>query len=91
MDLVRRKVTRAGREIQLQPREFSLLEHLLRHQGHVVSKNALIAHVWDYNFDPATSVVETTISRLRNKLMAGFESQGDVIRTVRGVGYVIDR
>lgn len=91
MDLVKRKVTRGGREILLQPREFSLLEYLLRHQGSVVSKNALIEHVWDYNFDPATSVVETTVSRLRNKLMEGDEAQHDLIRTVRGIGYVIDR
>ena len=91
MDLIRRKVTRAGREILLQPREFSLLEYLLRHQGNVVSKNTLIEHVWDYNFDPATSVVETTVSRLRNKLTEGFDELRDPIRTVRGVGYVIDR
>jgi two-component system OmpR family response regulator len=91
MDLVRRKVTRAGREVVLQPREFALLEYLLRQQGHVVARHTLIEHVWDYSFDPATSVVETTISRLRTKLMAGFEGQREAIRTVRGVGYVIDR
>lgn len=91
MDLVKRKVTRGGRELLLQPREFSLLEYLLRHQGSVVSKNTLMEQVWDYNFDPATSVVETTVSRLRNKLVEGDETLPDPIRTVRGVGYVIDR
>jgi two-component system OmpR family response regulator len=87
MDLVRRKVTRAGREILLQPREFTLLEYLLRNRGSVVSKLALIEHVWDYSFDPQTSVVETTVSRLRNKLQEGFDGHGVMIRTVRGVGY----
>jgi two-component system OmpR family response regulator len=87
MDLVRRKVTRAGREIQLQPREFTLLEYLLRHRGSVVSKLTLIEHVWDYSFDPQTSVVETTVSRLRTKLQEGTDGGGDLIRTVRGVGY----
>jgi two-component system OmpR family response regulator len=91
MDLVRRKVTRAGREIVLQPREFGLLEYLLRHRGSVVSKSSLMEHVWDYNFDPETSVVETTVSRLRNKLNEGFEGKLDLIRTIRGVGYVVDR
>jgi two-component system OmpR family response regulator len=87
MDLVRRKVTRAGREIQLQPREFTLLEYLLRHRGSVVSKLTLIEHVWDYSFDPQTSVVETTVSRLRTKLQEGADGGVDLIRTVRGVGY----
>lgn len=91
MDLVRRKVTRAGHEIVLQPREFALLEYLLRHRGSVVSKASLMEHVWDYNFDPETSVVETTVSRLRNKLNEGFEGKIDLIRTIRGVGYVVDR
>jgi two-component system OmpR family response regulator len=88
MDLVRRKVTRAGREILLQPREFVLLEYLLRNRGSVVSKHTLMEQVWDYNFDPQTSVVETTVSRLRNKLQEGFDGETELIRTVRGVGYV---
>lgn len=88
MDLVRRKVVRGGREVVLQPREFNLLEYLLRHRGSVVSKTTLMEQVWDYNFDPETSVVETTLSRLRNKLNEGVEGK-DLIRTVRGVGYVI--
>lgn len=91
MDLVKRRVTRDGREIVLQPREFSLLEYLLRHKGSVVSKITLMEHVWDYSFDPETSVVETTVSRLRNKLSEDFEGQPELIRTVRGVGYVLGR
>ena len=91
MDLVKRRVTRAGREIALQPREFALLEYLLRHKGSVVSKVMLMEHVWDYSFDPETSVVETAMSRLRNKLNDGFENEPELIRTVRGVGYVLGR
>lgn len=91
MDLVKRRVTRAGREIALQPREFTLLEYLLRHKGSVVSKITLMEQVWDYSFDPETSVVETAVSRLRNKLNDGFEGGPELIRTVRGVGYVLGR
>jgi two-component system OmpR family response regulator len=91
MDLVKRRVLRAGREISLQPREFALLEYLLRNKGRVVSKVMLMEHVWDYSFDPETSVVETTVSRLRNKLNEGCEGAPDLIRTVRGVGYVLGR
>ncbi|TCJ18403.1 response regulator transcription factor [Parasulfuritortus cantonensis] len=89
MDLVKRKVSRGRREIVLQPREFALLEYLMRHRGSVVSKIMLMEHVWDYSFDPETSVVETTVSRLRNKLNEGAEGQPELIRTVRGVGYVL--
>ena len=88
MDMVRRTVTRAGREILLQPREFGLLEYLLRHRGSVVSKTTLMEQVWDYSFDPETSVIETTVSRLRNKLQDGANADVVLIRTVRGVGYV---
>lgn len=91
MDLVKRKVTRSGREVVLQPREFALLEYLLRNKGSVVSKITLMEHVWDYSFDPETSVVETTVSRLRNKLSEGFDAEPELIRTVRGVGYVLGR
>ncbi len=91
MDLVRRRVSCEGREIVLQPREFALLEYLLRHKGSVVSKVMLMEHVWDYSFDPETSVVETTVSRLRAKLAEGCGSNGELIRTVRGIGYVLDR
>jgi two-component system, OmpR family, response regulator len=93
MDLVKRLVTWHGREIGLQPREFALLEYLLRNKNSVVSKIMIMEHVWDYGFDPETSLVETTVSRLRAKLNEGGEgdrtSAGELIRTVRGVGYVL--
>lgn len=88
MDLAKRRVTREGRPVELQPREFALLEYLMRNAGRVVSKTMIMEHVWDYNFDPATSVVDTCICRLRNKLNEGFSSE--VIRTMRGAGYVLD-
>jgi len=90
MDALKRCVTWKGRKICLQPRELALLEYLLRNQGRVVSKTSLMEHVWDYSFDPQTSVVETAVSRLRAKLG---EVCGDreLIRTVRGIGYVLDR
>ena len=90
MDLLSRKVTRGARSVALQPREFAVLEYLLRHCGSVISKTTLMNRVWDYNFDPETSVVETTVSRLRNKLGEGFAGRPDVIRTIRGVGYVVE-
>lgn len=93
MDLVKRLVTWHGREITLQPREFALLEYLLRNKGSVVSKIMIMEHVWDYGFDPETSLVETTVSRLRAKLNesggADRTGAGELIRTVRGVGYVL--
>lgn len=87
MDLVKRRVLWRGQEISLQPREFTLLEYLLRNKGSVVSKVMIMEHVWDYGFDPETSLVETTVSRLRGKLLEGAE----LIETVRGVGYVLGR
>jgi two-component system OmpR family response regulator len=87
MDLVKRRVLWRGRDIPLQPREFTLLEYLLRNKGRVVSKVMIMEHVWDYGFDPETSLVETTVSRLRGKLLEG----ADLIETVRGVGYVLGR
>lgn len=90
MDLIKRKASRGGRELSLQPREFALLEHLLRHKGQVVSKISLMEQVWDYNFDPETSVVETAVSRLRSKLQEGARDQDELIHTVRGIGYVLD-
>jgi DNA-binding response OmpR family regulator len=89
MDVVKRRVTRGSREVALQPREFSLLEYLMRHQGNVVSKISLMEHVWDYSFDPETSVVETAVSRLRAKLNEGRPAESDLIQTVRGIGYVL--
>jgi two-component system, OmpR family, response regulator len=87
MDLVKRRILWRGQEITLQPREFGLLEYLLRNKGRVVSKVMIMEHVWDYGFDPETSLVETTVSRLRGKLLEG----ADLIETVRGVGYVLGR
>ncbi|MDW7646427.1 MAG: response regulator transcription factor [Desulfuromonadales bacterium] len=88
MDVVRRKVFRSGREIDLQHREFALLEYLMRNAGRVVSKAMIMEHVWDYNFDPETNVVESRICRLRDKIDRSFSRQ--LIHTVRGVGYLLE-
>lgn len=88
MNLVTRKVTRAGQEIDLMPREFALLEHLLRRKGRVQTRTMLLESIWDINFDPMTNVVETHISRLRAKVDKPFETE--LIKTVRGAGYRID-
>lgn len=88
MDLIKRKVTRAGQAIGLQPTEFKLLEYLLRHNGQVVTRSMLLEGVWDFNFDPKTNMVETHISRLRSKVDKGFSRP--LIETVRGSGYMID-
>ncbi|MBE0531624.1 MAG: winged helix-turn-helix domain-containing protein [Rhodospirillales bacterium] len=85
MDLVRRTVSRGGQVIDLQPREFVLLEYLMRNAGRVVTRTMLLERVWDFHFDPKTSVVETHISRLRTKIDKPFEE--DLIHTVRGAGY----
>ena len=87
MDLKRRKVARGEKEIDLQPREFSLLEYLMRNAGQVVSKTMIMEHVWDYNFSPQTNVVESRICYLREKIDKNFERK--LIHTVRGVGYVL--
>lgn len=87
MDLLARVVTRAGKKIALQPREFALLEYLARNTGRVVSKTMIMEHVWDYNFDPHTNVVESRVSRLRDKIDKGFDIP--LIHTVRGMGYVL--
>jgi len=87
MNLLTREVTRGGRKIELQPIEFSLLEYLLRCTGRVVSRTMIMEHVWDYNFDPQTNVVEARICRLRDKIDRDFEKK--LIHTVRGVGYVL--
>lgn len=88
MDLIRRQVTRAGKPIDLLPREFALLEHLLRRKGRVQTRTMLLEAVWDISFDPQTNVVETHISRLRAKVDKPFDR--DLIRTVRGAGYRIE-
>jgi len=87
MDLLKRTVTRQGKPIDLQPREFRLLEYLLRHAGRVVTRTMLLEHVWDFHFDPRTTVVETHMSRLRAKIDKDFEVE--LIHTVRGEGYSI--
>jgi two-component system OmpR family response regulator len=73
--------------IDLQPREFSLLEYLLRNAGRVISKTMIMEHVWDYDFDPQTNVVDVLVSRLRSKVDKSFDTK--LIHTVRGVGYVL--
>ncbi|MBL7187089.1 MAG: response regulator transcription factor [Phycisphaerae bacterium] len=88
LDLLRRKVLRVGKEIELQPREFALLEYLMRNAGMVVSKTMIMEHVWDYNFDPQTNVVEARICRLRDKVDRSFDNK--LIHTIRGVGYVLE-
>jgi len=88
MDLIGRAVTRRGQAIDLQPREFALLEYLMRNAGRVVTKTMLLEQVWDFHFDPKTTVVETHLSRLRAKIDRGFPVE--LIHTVRGQGYRID-
>jgi len=87
LDLLQRQVTRAGRNIELQAREFSLLEYLLRHVGRVVTKTMILEHVWDYSFDPQTNVVDVVVCSLRNKVDKDFPRK--LIHTLRGVGYVL--
>jgi two-component system OmpR family response regulator len=87
LDLVTRTATREGRAIELRPREFTLLEYLMRNAGRVVSKTMILSHVWDYSFDPGTNVVDVLVFRLREKIDRGFETR--LIHTVRGVGYVL--
>lgn len=87
VDLLSRRVTRAGQTIELRPREFALLEYLMRHSGKVLSKTMILSHVWDYNFDPQTNIVDVLVSRLRDKIDRPFETK--LLQTVRGVGYVI--
>jgi two-component system OmpR family response regulator len=87
MDLLARRVVRNGQPVELQPREFALLEYLLRNAGHVVSKTMIMEHVWNFNFDPGTNVIEARICRLREKIDAHHPHK--LIHTVRGVGYVL--
>ncbi len=87
INLLTREVTRGGRKMELQPLEFSLLEYLMRNKGRIVSKTMIMEHVWDYNFDPQTNVVEARICRLRDKINRGFDKK--LIHTVRGAGYVL--
>jgi two-component system, OmpR family, response regulator len=87
MDLLARTVRRDGQAIDLQPREFQLLEYLMRHAGQVVTRTMLLERVWDFHFDPRTNIVETHVSRLRGKVDRGFAVE--LIHTVRGAGYCI--
>jgi two-component system OmpR family response regulator len=87
LDLLSRKVERAGRPLDLRPREFALLEYLMRHPGRVLSKTMILSQVWGYSFDPGTNVVDVLVSRLRDKVDEGFATR--LIHTVRGAGYVL--
>ena len=87
LDLRRRRAERANKPIALQPREFRLLEYLVRHQGQVVTRTMLLEAVWDYHFDPQTNVIDVQISRLRQKIDKDFSPP--LLHTVRGVGYMV--
>ena len=87
LDLLSRRVKRGDMTVALQPREFRLLEYLMRHQDHVVSRTMLLEGVWDYHFDPGTNIIDVHISRLRRKIDAGFATP--LLHTVRGAGYRI--
>jgi DNA-binding response OmpR family regulator len=87
LDLLTLEVTRSGKKIELQAREFSLLEYLLRNAGRVVSKTMILEHVWDYAFDPKTNVIDVLVSRLRSKIDRDFSPK--LIHTMRGFGYVL--
>jgi two-component system OmpR family response regulator len=85
LDLLTREVRRGSEKIDLQAREFSLLEYLLRHAGRVVTKTMILEHIWDYSFDPQTNVVDVLVSRLRSKI----DRDKKLVHTIRGVGYVL--
>jgi two-component system, OmpR family, response regulator len=85
LDLLNREVSRGGERIELQAREFSLLEYLMRHAGRVVTKTMIMEHIWDYSFDPQTNVVDVLVCRLRNKI----DREKNLVHTIRGVGYVL--
>jgi two-component system, OmpR family, response regulator len=87
LELLSRRVTRGGVAIDLRPREFTLLEYLMRNAGKVVSKTMILSHVWEYSFDPQTNIVDVLVSRLREKIDRPFEKK--LVHTVRGVGYVL--
>ncbi|HET7618054.1 MAG TPA: response regulator transcription factor [Vicinamibacterales bacterium] len=87
LDLLTRRVERAGRPLDLRPREFALLQYLMRNPGRVLSKTMILSHVWGYNFDPNTNVVDVLVSRLRDRIDRPFETK--LLHTVRGVGYVL--
>jgi len=88
LDLLGRKVTRAGKPLELQAREFALLEYLMRNAGRVVTKAMILSHIWDYAFDPQTNVVDVLVCRVRNKVDKSFAKPR--IKTLRGLGYILD-
>ena len=88
MDLIHRRVSRQGKEIDLQPREFQLLEFMMRHAGQSVTRTMLLEKVWEYHFDPQTNVIDVHVSRLRSKIDKGFDRP--MLQTVRGAGYRLD-
>ena len=88
VDILKRRVFLGDEEVVLQPKEYALLEYLIRNAGHIVSKTMIMEHVWDYNFDPQTNVVEARICRLREKIEP--ENSNKLIHTVRGMGYVLE-
>ncbi len=88
LDQLSRTASRGGRAIELQPREYRLLEYLMRHAGQVVTRTMLLEHVWDYHFDPQTNVIDVHISRLRSKIDKGYDKA--LLHTVRGAGYMIN-
>ena len=85
--MLKRTATRAGQPIELKPREFRLLEYLMRHEGQVVTRTMLLEGVWDYHFDPQTNVIDVHMSRLRQKIDKGFDKP--LLQTVRGAGYTL--
>jgi two-component system, OmpR family, response regulator len=87
LDLLSRRVTRSGKPIELRPREFALLEYLMRNPGRVVSKTMILSHVWEYSFDPQTNIVDVLVSRLRERVDRPFDQK--LLHTIRGVGYVL--
>lgn len=87
LDLDAREVRRAGNPIELTPKEYTVLEYLMRHAGRVMSRTLITEYAWDYHFDPGTNIVDVVINRLRKKVDAGFERK--LVHTVRGVGYVV--
>ena len=87
-DMLARKVTRQGQRIDLPPKEYDLLEYLMRNAGRVVTKTMIMENVWEYNFDPQTNIVETRMYKLREKVDKPFDRE--LIHTVRGVGYVLE-
>ena len=88
LDFLKRKISRSGINIELQPREFVLLEYFMRNPGRILSQIMILEHVWDYNFDPETNVVEVLVHRLREKIDKPFDNK--LIHTVRGIGYVLE-